>query len=475
MSDPLSRLQDALASENLFEVSKEARALVNSAPDLNVRWGEVANAALTAGDDLTALAAARKLAEAAPDHAESWLWVASVHAAMGEPSQALHVMESRARQFPANGAIQRRMGRALLEMGQKSRAQACYLAALKIDNRDSLAWEGLARARRFERGDEHLAVMEDLRIGWPEGTPAEQRGVLSYALAKAYEDLGEYEAAGRRVAEGAAFYREVAQFDVARHEAGIEHILNIYGSGFAEANDESGMLDSRPVFILAPPRAGAQWLASVLAADEKTAHLERGNGVFWAACAPLGDHTPEDILRAFKAGGANTLSDVGRTYLERVTEIAGRDATRVIDPSSLLEICGAAAGLCLPAAKFVRITREPHDVAWSIYRHRFAKGRFWSYHPDDIARVLAGHNRLCDRWAELFADRVLTIAYEDLAADPKDAVSKVARFIGVDADAAGAEAWLRADAFTDDPVGVHQRAGSRFESVAAALGRAGLV
>lgn len=475
MSDPLTPLLDALAAENLLAASKAARTLVDTAPELGVRWGEVANAAMTAGDDLTALSAARKLCEAAPEHPDSWLWVASAHAALGQPAQALQVLESRARQFPASGAIQRRMGRALLDMGQKTRAQACFTAALQIDNHDALAWEGLAHAKHFERGDDELAAMEELRIGWPDGTPPEKRGVLSYALAKAYEDLGEYEAAGRRVTEGAAFYREIAQFDVDRHEAGIAHILRQYDSRFAKANDEAGVLDARPVIVLAPPRAGAQWLASVLAADDQTARLERGNGVFWAAASPLGDHTADDILRAFETGGQNVLADVGRTYLERLTELTSAKVSRVIDPSGLLEICAGAAGLCLPAAKFVRITRDPRDCAWSIYRHRFLKGRHWSYHPDDIARVLVTHNRVCERWTELFSDRVLTVAYEDLAADPKDVVSKVARFIGVDAAAAGAEAWLRADAFEHDPVGVHERAGSRFESVEAALGRAGLV
>lgn len=475
MSDLLTKLQAAAQAEDLLAISNTCRELVAASPDLGGRWGEIADAALTAGDELTALAAARKLTEAMPDHAESWLWVASVHASLGQPDAGLSVLQRQARRFAANGAFQRRMGRLFLDLRQPTQAEHAFVAALRIDPGDALAWEGLSRCKTFARGDDDLADMEQLRLNWPAQAGPDKRGVLSYAIAKAYEDMGEYETAGRRIAEGAAFYREAAPFDVDRHEGGVRHILSVYDQRFADVNDEAGVLDSRPVMIFAPPRAGADWLAGVLSQAAGVAGLARGNAFFWSAASPLGDHTPEDLERAFRAGGQNVLADVGRTYLDRLGELTSPGTSRIIDPSSLLEISGGAAGLCLPAAKFVRITRDPRDAAWSIYRHRFAKGRNWSYHPDDIARILSLHNQLCERWNTLFSERFLTVSYEDLVADPKGVAAQVARFVGVDSEAAGSEAWLTADRLNSEPVGVHQRGGSRFEAVEAALLRAGLV
>ena len=475
MSELLSKLRAAVQAENLLAASNECRALLAQAPNLGGAWGEVADIALTAGDELTALAAAQKLSEALPDHAESWLWVASVHTALGRHDAAASVLQEQARRFPSDGALQRRLGRSLLESGQPARAEQAFTVALNIDPSDALSWEGVSRCKTFNLGDDDLADMEQLRLNWPSSAGADKRGVLSYAIAKAYEDMDEYETAGRRIAEGAAFYREAAPFDVARHEAGVDAVLAIYDSRFTLTNDEAGVLDARPVMILAPPRSGADWLAQVLSACDGAAGLARRNAFFWAASSPLGDHTPEHLLHALKAGGRNILADVGRTYLTRLTELVGREPSRIIDPSGLLEVAGGAAGLCLPAARFVRITREPRDAAWSVYRHRFVRGRHWSYHPDDIARVLATHNRLCDRWAELFVDRVLTVAYEDLVAEPQKTVADIARFAGLDPETAGAEAWLTADRLKSEPVGVHQRGGSRFEAVEAALQRAGLI
>jgi tetratricopeptide (TPR) repeat protein len=475
MSELLNKLYAALQSENLLAVSNESRALVAESPDLGGAWGQVADAALTAGDELTALAAAQKLTEAMPDHADSWLWVASVQASLGRHDAVAALLSSQARRFQSSGAIQRRLGRSLLELGQPTQAEQAFTVALNLDPSDSLSWEGLSRCKTFVSGDDDLADMEQLRLNWPPEAGADKRGVLSYAIAKAYEDMGEYETAGRRIAEGAAFYREAAPFDVEGHERGVEAILSVYDQRFAETNDEAGVLDARPVMILAPPRAGADWLARVLSTCEGSAGLARGNAFFWAASSPLGDQTPDHLLNAFRSGGRNILADVGHTYLRRLTEVVERKTARVVDPSGLLEIAGGAAGLCLPAARFIRITREPRDAAWSIYRHRFVKGRHWSYHPDDIARVLAAHNRLCDRWAELFPERYLTIAYEDLASNPQKVVADIARFAGLDPETAASEAWLTADRLKSEPVGVHQRGGSRFEAVEAALQRAELI
>ena len=475
MSDPLVGLRAALQSEHLFDVSRAARALLAEEPSLGGAWGEVAAAALTAGDEPAALKAALKLAEALPGHADSWLWVAACHAALGAQGDALRVLESQAKRFADNGAFQRRAGRAYLDMSQPASAEGCFRKALKIDTLDALAWEGLAAAKTFTSGDGDLATMEELRINWPEGRSAQARGVLSYALAKAYDDIGEIEASGRRVAEGASFFREFAPFDTDRHELGVKQILSIYDDRFARANEEAGALDARPVLVMAPPAAGASWLAAALAAGDAAAQLMRGNGLFWMASSPLGDHTPNDLHQAFLTGGANVLADVGRAYLELLTERFSTSARRIIDPSSLLEMAGGAAGLCLPAARFIQITREPRDLAWAIYRRRFSKGRHWSYHPDDIARVLVAHNALCARWKALFPDRFMIVSYEDLLGDPQGTVKAIARFAGLDADAAGSEAWLRSDRLASDPVGVHKRAGSRFESVEAALQRAGLV
>ena len=475
MSDPLIQLRQARARADLLRMSDAARAVVEAGPPLGGAWAEVVSLAIEAGDEVAAVLAGEKLVAEAPQHRESWSWLATAQAALGHEADALKTLERALAREPEHPGLNRRAGRLLLDLGRRREAEVRFGASLAREPNSATGWEGLVDARRFSAEDELLVQLEQLRVNLDANTPATERGIVSYALARAYEDMGEYEVSARRVSEAAAFYREGAPFDIDHHEAAVAHLLRTYDQSFASANAEAGLLDARPVFLLAPPRSGASWLSRVLVAGEDAVALPRRNALFWMAGAPLGDHTREELHKAMEASpGEGVLAEVARTYLTRLRERVGRAPRRVIDAGGVNELAGGAIGLALPAARFIVVTREPRDLAWAIYKHRFRRARHWTYHPDDIARILACHRALMARWAEIFPERVLFVSYEELSRDPENEVRRAAFFAGVDADAAATEAWMRRDELSADPPGVHGRAGDRFAPLEQALERAGL-
>lgn len=471
--DPLAALYRAVSREDLLAMSHEARELVRSGVSLGTRWSEVAGLMTETGDIACLLEVCRKLTQEVPGDPQSFVWMASAFTLAGDHRSALQALQPMLAASPRDPALNRRVGRILLDMGLRNEAQVLFRTALGSDGLDALAWEGLAKAKTFQPGEDDMAALEQARISAGEDVSARDRGILSYALAKAYEDIGEFDIASRRVAEGAAFYRASAPFDMEQHEEGVRRILEVYDESFTGAHQEAGLIDSRPVFVIAPPASGAGWLPGVLAASPDVGALARNNCLFWMSASPLGDQTREHIRAAMDAPREdNVLTGVGTAYLEYARERLG-DVRRWIDPSTLGELAGGAMGLCLPAARFVRIRRDPLDQAWAILKTRFARARHWTYHPDDIARVLAAHNRLVERWEALFPDRFLTVRYEDLVNHTEDEVRRIAFFAGIDADAAAQAAAERRSELEADPVGVHERAGARIEPVREALVRAG--
>lgn len=473
--DPLAELYKAVASEDLQGMSLAARTLVNDNAALGPRWSEVANLMNEAGDIACLLGACHKLVEQVPDDQQSHIWLASAYTQGGDHRSALQTLQPLLLASPRDAGLNRRVGRILLDLGLRSEAQVMFRNALASDGLDALAWEGLAKARTFQPGDDDLVQLEQARISAGGNFSDRDRGILSFALAKAYEDIGEYDIASRRVTEAAAFYRASAPFDMALHEEGVSRILDVYDASFTGAHQEAGLIDSRPVFVITAPGAGASWLAGVLAAVPDVAALQRNNALFWMSASPLGDQTREHIHAALSAPGeGNVLTEVGSAYLTYAQELLG-PVRRWIDPSTLGELAGGAIGLCLPGARFVRIRRDPLDQAWSILKTRYQRARHWTYHPDDIARGLSMHNRLVARWEELFPDRFLTVQYEDLLSATEDEVRRIAFFAGIDADAVAQAAAQRLPQLEEDPAGVHQRAGTRIEPVREALVRAGIL
>jgi Flp pilus assembly protein TadD len=475
VSDPLEMLLHAQSRGAMLAVSVKGRELVNAAPAIGARWAQVASALMEIGDDVGARAAAELLTEAEPRRLESWLWLAAAEGALGRDEEALKVIERLRMGSPDDASLCRRAGRHLIDLGREDDAEAMFRMAIALDPNDPTAWEGFVESAPLRRGDEELAQLEQLRLNLGETAAPLDRGVIAYALARAYSKLGDPEISARRVVEGAAFMRSHAAFDTERHERSIDALLQTYDESFFGANDEAGLVDGRPVFLTAPPSHGASWLSHVLSAEPGAAALGRRNALFWLAANPLGDQTREDLHNALARGGEeNPLAEVGRAYVSYVHERVG-NVRRWIDPSSLTELAGGAIGLALPAARMVIIERDLRDAAWSIYARRFRKARQWTYAPDDIARVLVCHRRLTARWQALFPDRVLRVRYEDLCERTEDEVRRIAFFAGVDAEAAVAEAWTRQQPLQADPPGVRERAGKRFDPLEDALQRAGLV
>ena len=477
MASPIEAFQNAVSSANLLSMSRAARLLNASNEELGANWAHVVSQMITSGDELGALESARKLVEASPDHAQSYSWLATAQSMMGDHYAAYRTIFKQLPRFPEDGPLRTRLGREALNLGWREIARGAFSDALRLNPHDAVAWEGLAEIHTFKQGDDILGQLEELRLTWPEDTPSQSKGVLSYTLAKAYNDIGEYDAAARRVSEAAAFIREGVEFDVNHHEAGARQLIATYDDRFVSANDDIGVIDSRPVFIIAPPCAGAQWLADVLSVDEETTSLSRNNAMFWMSSSALGNHDSDALLRELALGESESVFNaVAHTYLEYLSERTGYGRwKRVIDPSSLNEMSGGTIGLCMPTSKMIHIRRDSRDLAWAIYSRRFRRGRYWTYHPDDIVRVLFCYERLIGRWRDLYPDQVMQIRYEDLVQDPMGQVAQIAKFLGIDPEVTASEAWLRAGVLRTDPPEIWTRAGTHFEPVQSALIRAGLL
>jgi len=476
MTDPLADLREAYAREDMLGVSIEARRLIDANPLLGGLWAEVAKLTYDVGDELVAYAASRKFTEAEPNNLQAWLWLSSMMSTLGRYEDALEVLEAQIARYPGDGGLQRRVGRAYLALGRTRMAELSFRRALALNVSDARAWEDLSEAITFEKGGDDLARLEEVRIQAGDQITGPERGMLSYALAKAYTDIGELDVAAMRVTEGAAFYRESAPFDVGQHEMAIEAIIDSFNPAFVEAREDAGVLDARPVLMVAMPNAGVEWLSTALAADPGAGQLMPSNALLWMNAAMLGNQTASEIVSAVEGDwNRNVLGEMAKRYLAQCEEALGGPVQRIIDPTTVAEMSAGAFGLSLPAAKIIRVLRDPRDLAWSIYKTRFRRARNWTYHPDDIARIIACHLKLTQHWAKLFEGRVMTVTYEALCESPQDTVRQVAKFVGLDQDAAAAEAWLTADQLKADPVGVHQQAGSRFAPIEAALERAGII
>lgn len=279
---------------------------------------------------------------------------------------------------------------------------------------------GLARQNR-----ERNHVQELLEARGRARTP---RAISSieYALAKEYEDLGDFDPAFEAMTRAGAVRRAHMQYDVAQDEAIIAAIMQSFDRTVLSAELRAECTDE-PIFIVGMPRTGTTLLERMLCnCPEIRRAGER---------ADLGALVT--MLTRRRAGGRrlNALetvresvlidhSELGRSYIASVN--AGREGgTRFIDKFPLNYLYIGLIRAALPRACIVHMTRDPMDTCLAIYKQRFEDAHPYSYDLDDLGRYFIAYRKLMRHWRESLSERILDVSYEELVRDPESACAQV--------------------------------------------------
>ena len=134
-----------------------------------------------------------------------------------------------------------------------------------------------------------------------------------------------------------------------------------------------------------------------------------------------------------RALGAVDFAALGRRYLDHLRTLAP-GAARVTDklPGNYLHL-GFIATI-LPGATIVHCRRDPLDNGVSLYFTDFMVGHEYSNDLRTIGRQIRGMRALMAHWEAVLGDRLLTLDYEALVADPEPLTRAMVAHVGLEWD-----------------------------------------
>ncbi|HTW75062.1 MAG TPA: sulfotransferase [Steroidobacteraceae bacterium] len=424
------RLRDAAAAA--AEACRHARA---EAPLLDA----IGTALAQANDQLGALAAYDRAIALAPDNAR----------------------------FVFNRAAVRRY------LGALTEAQADYDRAIALDPLDYEAYRNRSDLCTQTAASNHVAELEGLLA---RGAPWQGEVQLRYALAKEYEDLGEYERSFEQLQRGATLRRRHLRYDVAADVATVQWIVQAFpaaaftGPTAAAAGAAAAAApapapgagpgpgpaprpDDAPIFIVGLPRSGTTLvdrilgshpavrsagelpsfaLAVVDAVRRQSAAEPHGapagrppHGAGAGGAAPL----PREQLVARSA--RLDFAALGRDYLQRA-RAAGASPGRFTDKMPLNYLYLGLIRRALPCASIVHVSRGPMAVCYAMYKTLFRDGYPFSYDLGELASYYIAYRRLMSHWQQTLAQGLHTLHYEQLVADQLGQTRTLLRFCDLD-------------------------------------------
>jgi tetratricopeptide (TPR) repeat protein len=401
-----------------------------------------------------------------PNNARLLLQHAQYLLTLGRAEQAREAAISAQQNTPADPVLLDAIGTVLSQTNEHGRALAAYERAIALAPNEPHFAFNRATVRRFLgdldgaeqdydrvislKRDDYEAYLNrsELRIQTPERNHIQQiesllaagiphwRGevALQYALAKEYEDVGDYERSFDHLRRGAQLRRAHLRYDVANDTSTVEWIIQAYPPN-VESISPTGARKAAQIFIVGLPRSGSTLVERILGSHSKVrmgGELPQFALSVVAAAVNQGNQPVQLTRQQLIARSALVdFAALGRDYVARVNAF-GVKSDCFTDKMPLNYLYCGLIRRALPDARIVHVRRRPMAACYAIYKTLFQDGYPFSYDLKELGRYYVAYRRLMRHWSETLPGAIHELQYENLVADPVQQTRKLLEFCGLD-------------------------------------------
>ncbi|MGH7025192.1 MAG: sulfotransferase [Caulobacteraceae bacterium] len=316
---------------------------------------------------------------------------------------------------PSNGDGHWLLGRLLSEAGDFAQAAESFERALADNPAAAGTYYDLARIHVF--GEDDRPLIRQMLAALRGASGADVRARVHLALAKAFDDLGDYAAAMRHIAKANQIRNALAPFDRAAITRHADAVIGRFTAAFIASRVGRGDPSRLPVMIVGLPRSGTTLVEQILASHGQVAGA--GELRFWPTRDPLFDR------RASDAWLARYQADTAREALALLRGLAPW-AERVIDKNPFNFLWLGPIHVVFPQATVIHCRRHPVDTCLSIASMYLAPRSHLPVEPADLVFYWRQYQRVMDHWRSVLpGDRFVEVAYEALVADPEPATRRL--------------------------------------------------
>jgi len=364
-----------------------------------------------------------RLLAADPDNIEYLVQKAKAMRLVGRTTEAIALLERASVLRPDSSVVPLIFGILHREMGDRPAAEASFRRALALKPGLGEAYFNLADLKTFRFTPEELATMRAELAG--NSASLADRVYLEFALGKACEDAGDFEAAFAHYQRANAAERASIPYDPAANEARMQRSKTLFTASFFAERASWGTQRTDPIFVVGMPRSGSTLIEQILASHsriEGTRELpDIHNLVF-----DLIESTPSREETAYPQVVAD-LSDaavatLASRYLAQTAVHRPLGRPRFVDKmlSNFRHI--GLIHLLFPRAVIIDARRHPLACGLSCYRQLFAHGQYFTYDLHELGRYYRDYAELMAHFDRELPGRVHRVYYEQLVADPERTV-----------------------------------------------------
>jgi len=349
-------------------------------------------------------------------NADNYRLLGDALAVVGRSGDALAAYRHALRLYPEDPHSLAGQGHMLRMIGNSNDAIASYEKCTLVQPGFGDAWWSLASLKDYRLSDEQLHTIHSQIAS--DNLAVNSEIAMWFALARAAEERGQYEAAWREYSRGNSLKRESISHDPEQTERMHEAIIKQFSGGFLDLETPTAAAKHTPVFILGMPRSGSTLIEQILASHS----MVEGGGelpyilmlsTMLGRQLPDGPRYPEVVSNLTR----EQLESLGKTYIYHSGVHLPLNLPYFTDkmPANFSHI--GLIHRMLPHSKIIDVRRHPLGTCLANFRQLYAQGKNQTYDLVELAEYYLEYRRMMDHWQEVLPGRVLQVNYEEVVAD----------------------------------------------------------
>ena len=422
--DQLRSLLEHYQKGRFSEAEKLAISLTQQFPKHQFSWKVLGALFKQTGRLNESLITNQKSVQLSPDDATAHSNLGITLKELGRLDEALASYNQAIALKPDLAEAHYNLGITLKDLGRLDEALASYNQAIALKPDFAEAHLSLTSMKKFDAQDEQYSKMLEIYLN--EDISEEQRCHINFGLAKACEDLGDFEQAFTHYSQGNVLRKKLLNYDINQD---VELFRKIK-SNYSQTAQNSLELDKfpknlMPIFIVGMPRSGTTLVEQIVSSHSQVTGAGELNfaAQFGAAIAAGITEVNNDALLDFRHNYLNKLQSVSNGNLIVTDKM----------PQNFRYIGLLAAAF--PEAKIIHVKRNPAAVCWANYKQYFeSKNIGYCYAIDDVISYHKLYENLMDFWTNTLSNRIYKLDYELLTVNQDSATRRLIEYLGLDWD-----------------------------------------